>query len=167
MWLQKFLYGLLRKSRAKKIMSLADSYSKTVLDIGCQDTLLADLMNKKYCVSMADLNPTSYRVMQADIEDLPFRDNQYDIIVCQQVLEHTHNPIKAMQELKRVAKKQIIVSVPNEPFFTLTRFGFWEKVHLWAITPKALECVFGKPDYSETFFFKRYYFASWVKKVEK
>ena len=42
--------------------------------------------------------------VKADICNLPFKDNTYDIILCNHVLEHIPNDTKAMQELYRVLK---------------------------------------------------------------
>lgn len=42
--------------------------------------------------------------VEADICDLPFKDNTYDVILCNHVLEHIPNDQKAMQELYRVMK---------------------------------------------------------------
>ena len=50
----------------------------------------------------------------ADICNLPFRNNQYDLIFCNHVLEHIPNDLKAMTELYRVLKKggTLIAQVP-------------------------------------------------------
>lgn len=42
--------------------------------------------------------------VKADICQLPFADNSYDVILCNHVLEHIPDDIKAMQELYRVLK---------------------------------------------------------------
>lgn len=42
--------------------------------------------------------------VKADICNLPFADNSYNIILCNHVLEHIPDDIKAMQELYRVLK---------------------------------------------------------------
>ncbi|MCB4799628.1 class I SAM-dependent methyltransferase [Neotamlana laminarinivorans] len=42
--------------------------------------------------------------VKADICNLPFKDNSYDIIFCNHVLEHIPDDTKAMQELYRVMK---------------------------------------------------------------
>mgnify|MGYP000951185984 CR=1 FL=1 len=42
--------------------------------------------------------------VKADICNLPFKDNQYDVILCNHVLEHIPDDTKAMQELYRVLK---------------------------------------------------------------
>ncbi len=54
--------------------------------------------------------------VKADICDLPFEDNQYDIILCNHVLEHIPNDSKAMQELYRVLKPggMAILQIPQD-----------------------------------------------------
>lgn len=42
--------------------------------------------------------------VKADICDLPFKDNSYDVILCNHVLEHIPDDTKAMEELYRVMK---------------------------------------------------------------
>lgn len=42
--------------------------------------------------------------VKADICNLPFKENEFDIIFCNHVLEHIPNDTKAMQELYRVLK---------------------------------------------------------------
>lgn len=42
--------------------------------------------------------------VKADICKLPFKDNEFDIILCNHVLEHIPNDTKAMEELYRVMK---------------------------------------------------------------
>ena len=42
--------------------------------------------------------------VKADICDLPFKDNEFDFILCNHVLEHIKDDTKAMQELFRVLK---------------------------------------------------------------
>ena len=42
--------------------------------------------------------------VKADICDLPFKENEFDIVFCNHVLEHISNDTKAIQELYRVLK---------------------------------------------------------------
>ena len=42
--------------------------------------------------------------VKADICDLPFKDNEFDVVFCNHVLEHIPDDTKAMQELFRVLK---------------------------------------------------------------
>ena len=52
--------------------------------------------------------------VKADICNLPFPDNHYDLILCNHVLEHIPNDLKAMAELYRVLKNDgiLIAQVP-------------------------------------------------------
>jgi len=54
--------------------------------------------------------------VKADICALPFEDNSYDFILCNHVLEHIPNDLKAMEELYRVLKLRgtAILQVPLE-----------------------------------------------------
>jgi ubiquinone/menaquinone biosynthesis C-methylase UbiE len=61
-------------------------------------------------------------IKKGNIYELPYKKDSFDIVVCTEVLEHLDDPGKALQELKRVTKKYLIVSVPNEPLFTIQRF---------------------------------------------
>ena len=60
-----------------------------------------NLKNLDYTTT--DLNSPLADV-KADICNLPFKDNEYDIILCNHVLEHIPDDTKAMQELYRVLK---------------------------------------------------------------
>ncbi len=54
------------------------------------------------------------KFIDADIKDLPFISNSIDTIILTQVLEHIDEPFKALNEVKRVLKKDgiLILSVP-------------------------------------------------------
>jgi SAM-dependent methyltransferase len=53
-------------------------------------------------------------------ESLHFEDNKFDIVTCLGSLEHFVNPVKALKEMKRVAKKDalFLILVPNKDFLT-------------------------------------------------
>lgn len=61
------------------------------------------LKNLEYITT--DLNSPLADV-KADICDLPFKDNEFDVILCNHVLEHIPNDTKAMQELYRIMKPE-------------------------------------------------------------
>lgn len=44
--------------------------------------------------------------IKADIQNMPFENNYFDVIICNHVLEHVQDDIKAMSELYRILKKQ-------------------------------------------------------------
>lgn len=54
--------------------------------------------------------------VKADICNLPFKDNEFDVILCNHVLEHIPDDTKAMQELYRILKKggMAILQIPQD-----------------------------------------------------
>ncbi len=60
-----------------------------------------------------------------DAEKLPFKDNSFDFVLCTEVLEHVPKWGKAFEELQRVAKKKILVTVPLE------KGVFWQTVSIF------------------------------------
>lgn len=51
---------------------------------------------------------------QADATNLPFGDKTFDVACLNEVMEHMPDPVSALKEAKRVAKKRIVITVPNE-----------------------------------------------------
>ena len=60
--------------------------------------------------------------VKADICNLPFKDNDYDIIFCNHVLEHIPDDAKAMSELYRILKPggMAILQIPQELYREFT-----------------------------------------------
>ncbi|MCU1497548.1 MAG: Methyltransferase type 11 [Acidimicrobiales bacterium] len=52
-----------------------------------------------------------------DIGRLPFPDDAFDLVLAIEVLEHVPYPELALAELHRVARRDIVVSVPREPIW--------------------------------------------------
>ena len=159
--LKIWIYKQLRSYRWTKIQPLLDKSSQSLLDIGCQELYFYEQLKKTYQVTLADYEPRHDCILKEDVQQLSFKDNAFDIVLCQQVLEHVPDPVRAIKELQRVAAGQLIITVPYEPFFTLARFGSWEKEHLWAVTPTALRHHLGKPAYERKLILKRYYLGVW------
>jgi len=155
------IYNLIRSYRFTVVNKLLDDHSKTLLDIGCDELFFYNKLMDKYKITLADSSPRSEQIKKEDVQNLSFADKSFDIVLCQQVLEHVPNPVKAILELKRVTTKQLIISVPYEPFFTLCRFLTWEAEHLWAITPRLLKFHLGDPVYENKICLKRYYVGIW------
>lgn len=51
--------------------------------------------------------------IQLDCYHLPFPANSFAIVYCKHLLEHLEYPTKALREFERVAKKKVIVRVPD------------------------------------------------------
>jgi len=55
-----------------------------------------------------------------NIYHLPYEDNTFDLVLCNEVLEHLAEPEKALNEVVRVSRQYCLFSVPNEPLFMIS-----------------------------------------------
>ncbi len=62
----------------------------------------------------AAVDGQSLRFVRGSVEDLPFSDGEFDTVVCTHTLEHVQDLPAAMAELRRVARRRVIVVVPRE-----------------------------------------------------
>lgn len=101
-------------SRLVKLFPQADLVG---IDISSQALLEA----KKLCPQV--------ELLEGDVQQLDFADNQFDLVVCLEVLEHLPNPDQALREIVRVSKGEVLISVPWEPWFSLGNLlrGRWLK----------------------------------------
>lgn len=93
---------------------------KTVLDAGCGDGRFANRVAKVFEVTALDYSVAALLQVQVpkvcgDLTRLPFANGSFDLALCSQVLEHLPDTMfgVALAELKRVARKYVLVTVPN------------------------------------------------------
>jgi len=74
-----------------------------------------DLSPSMIVRSLRRLGP-SVNLLRGSAEDLPFADGSFEIVLCTEVLEHTREPRRVIEELMRVAAPgaRVVVSIPNE-----------------------------------------------------
>ena len=93
---------------------------KIILDVGCgsrpRGTLNLDLFHGTSKHHKFDYDPRYIEnFVNGDGAQLPYRDKSVDIIVSNHCLEHILNPLEAVKDWKRVARKKVIITVPNNP----------------------------------------------------
>lgn len=124
--LWNFFRQLVNLTASKKVDS--------ILDVGCGEgfTLnrlkehgigkkLEGLEYSKDAILLGKKTYPDIKITQGSIYELPYKANSFDLVLCTEVLEHLEEPEKALQELVRVSKKYLVISVPNEPFFMLAQ----------------------------------------------
>ncbi|WP_050604141.1 bifunctional 2-polyprenyl-6-hydroxyphenol methylase/3-demethylubiquinol 3-O-methyltransferase UbiG [Ruegeria sp. 6PALISEP08] len=78
----------------------------------------------------------------ARIEDLPFEDNRFDTVICTHVIEHLLDYRRAIAELRRVARKRVIIVVPREREY---RYSFNPHFNFFPYTHSFLRAVHPSP----------------------
>ncbi len=86
--------------------------------------------------------------VKMDIHEMPFKDNTFDVVLCNHVLEHVNNDIRAMQEIHRVLKPGgwAILQVP---FFSPVPETTVEDLSV--TDPRERERLFGQADHVRKF----------------
>ncbi len=50
----------------------------------------------------------------SDIHDLAYENGEFDLVLCSETLEHTTSPQRALNELLRVARRAVVITVPHD-----------------------------------------------------
>lgn len=110
----------------------------SVLDFGCGEHKSAYLRRTGHNIhscDILDLDLDNFTKIDPAAPRLPFEDNQFDIVVASEVLEHVYTPYEMIKELARVAAKKIIITTPN-PRCLKSRKMFAKTGYLLWFTPK-------------------------------
>lgn len=75
------------------------------------------------------------RFIRQSVYELAMPDKSVDIIVMLEVLEHLDDPGRALAELRRVAKRAVILSTPREPLWRFLNFCRGKYVRDFGNTP--------------------------------
>jgi ubiquinone/menaquinone biosynthesis C-methylase UbiE len=139
-WLVNNFYEVLEKEVGKM-------GAGSVLDAGCGEGFSLDRLRKaglgkdligidfsKKAIAIGQKLFPDLAIKEGDIYGLDFKDNSFDLVLCTEVLEHLEDPQRALKELIRVSKKYLLLSVPNEPFFSLASLIQGKNIKRWGNT---------------------------------
>ncbi|RLA96298.1 MAG: hypothetical protein DRG69_01280 [Deltaproteobacteria bacterium] len=83
-----------------------------ILDVGCDRGWLRQLLGESY----VGVDRRGLPDVQIDLEKvsfLPFPDDSFDCVLCMDVLEHLDNLHYVFEEIVRVCRRYLILSLPN------------------------------------------------------
>lgn len=110
----------------KSILNALNKYEfMTFVDIGGAEGYTANLVRKIFNakVTLTDLSENACKMAEAifeieaipaDIHDLPFQDKEFDMVLCSETIEHVTDYKKAIEELLRITKHVLVITVPHE-----------------------------------------------------
>jgi len=116
------------KKEFKVIADLLPNNTR-VLDVGCGDGSLMNLLVKEKNIEVRGLELEKQNVQECIYKGLPviqgnaetelyqFPDKSFDYVVLSQTLQAFYNPDKVLKELLRIGKS-VVISIPN--------FGYWK-----------------------------------------
>jgi SAM-dependent methyltransferase len=97
------------------VRAFLEIWHGSIIDVGCRSGNLHRLLckyNREVHYCGVDFYPPAN--ILADLEKgLPFADKSFDVAIALDVLEHIDNIHKAFGELCRVAKKFVVIALPN------------------------------------------------------
>ena len=122
------MINLKMKKEFKVIADLLPNNTR-VLDVGCGDGSLMNLLVKEKNIEVRGLELEKLNVQECIYKGLPviqgnaetelhqFPDQSFDYVVLSQTLQAFYNPDKVLKELLRIGKS-VVISIPN--------FGYWK-----------------------------------------
>ncbi|MBU1956137.1 methionine biosynthesis protein MetW [Patescibacteria group bacterium] len=135
--------------RAKIISSWIPT-GKKILDLGCGSGFIAAYLkiNNNASVTGIDISKTAIikarkkgiNCMQMNLNEKIKLKEKYDYIILSEVIEHLMQPEKVLKQIRKYAKKGIIITIPNSAWFVyrlqLLMGHFprqsWTHTHFWS-----------------------------------
>ncbi len=111
------------KKRLEETLKIIPNDIRTILDVGCGNGFLINSLSKDkykrlvgFDYSSEALKYVKTQKLLGNISSLPFENESFDLAACLETIEHLPEDdfSEGITELQRVAKKYIIISVPNE-----------------------------------------------------
>lgn len=103
-----------RHHRSEYVSSRFKHYLKQkVVDIGCYQAPLRDLLTDCEYIGVDMAGDPDIKFNLDTTEPLPFQSHEFDCVLCIEVLEHLDNLHFVFNELIRISKQYIIISLPN------------------------------------------------------
>lgn len=121
----------------------------SILDVGCGEgivterlarltgvtTVGVDLGNDYLRAEWADRDAPLLSFRAASAYELPFDDASFECVCALEVLEHLERPLDALAEMRRVAGRALLVSVPREPLWRIAHMLAGRDVRSLGNTP--------------------------------
>lgn len=126
-------YFIIKTLQEKTFKKFSVYLKGKVLDVGCGTKPYKNYLVENIQYIGMDEATQVGPDMIGQVNEIPFRDEQFDSVLCTEVLEHLPEPEKVIKEIKRVLKKDgyLYLTVPQEwplhyepqDYFRFTKYG--------------------------------------------
>lgn len=103
-----------------------------VLDVGCGQKPYEPIF-APYAAAYVGVDPVDNprAELKGFVEDLPVEDGSFDVVLCNQVLEHSDDPAKAVSELRRVTAHggRVLLSTHGVMAYHPSPTDYWRWTH--------------------------------------
>lgn len=158
--------GLERRCRLlDQIVPEVDGRHRRLLDVGCASGLFLEAMLKyRWQVEGVELNATAAQATSArlnipvyagPLEQARYADASFDAVTLWDVLEHLHDPLASLRELRRILRPggAIFLRVPNAASYVARWWGrYWSGYdlprHMTLFTPSTLTQMLAEAGFS-------------------
>jgi ubiquinone/menaquinone biosynthesis C-methylase UbiE len=122
----------------------------SVLDVGCGEGVVTERLAQRLApIEVLGVDADESRLKEewaargapnlsfttGSAYDLPFADGSFDLVCAIEVLEHLERPRDALAEMRRVANRALLLSVPNEPSWRISHMFAGRNVRALGNTP--------------------------------
>lgn len=110
-----------------------------------------------------DINPATVADIIHDLNSVPypFKNDQFDLIVCHDILEHLDNIVPSMQEIHRIGKHGACVDIKTPHFSSILSWN--DPTHKYHFSSKSFDYFTNDPARLRTHFYTKEKFE-YVKK---
>ena len=121
---QNKLLSLVKLTNANRVLDVGcgEGYLLSFLDSQIRNWYLEGFDISKELIGRAKQKLPFINLGVRDIYNCGYPDKAFDLVLNTEVLEHLEHPKRALSEIRRITKRWIILSVPNEPLFSLSNF---------------------------------------------
>lgn len=138
---------LLARFHRRAAALFAQTNARLVLDAGCgegfamrhvlgdRSTAVVGIDGSLGALRIAHQIHPHHGFTTGNLLALPFPRDNFDLVICMEVLEHLDRPHDGLAELCRVSRRWLLLSVPNEPLFRGANFLRGKNVRDWGNDP--------------------------------
>lgn len=109
-----------RLFHTKAVLEALDIRQISILDLGSRDGRAMEDIQKRGDYKRLIATDIHHRIESGiefiahDLETkLPFKDDEFDVVICTDVLEHVERKNQLASEIRRVSRKHVLISLPN------------------------------------------------------